>query len=73
MHLLFDAGLVTLTPDFSIRVSNRIINLDENLRSLHGTASKLNGTGGVMPSIAAIEFRARRVSRHACRLEKEIF
>src|SRR5207244_13393207 len=61
MHLLFDLGLITLTPDFSIRVSNQIMNLDANLRSLHGTKAKLNGAGSVMPSVTAVEFRALEI------------
>jgi len=61
MHRLFDLGLMTLTTDFRIRVSNRIINLDADVRNLHGTQAKLNGTGGILPSTAAIEFHAREI------------
>lgn len=61
MHRLFDLGLMTLTIDLRIRVSNRIINLDADVRDLHGTQAKLDATGGILPSTAAIEFHAREI------------
>jgi putative restriction endonuclease len=61
MHALFDLGLLSLTDDHCVRVSNKLHGRDSVIESLHGIKTNLSNTIGLQPSTAAIEFHSREV------------
>lgn len=61
IHLLFDLGLLTLTPDLQVQVSKKLKGRDPTIECLHGTKAVLKSDLGVQPSPEAIVFHRAEI------------
>src|SRR5260370_24905456 len=56
MHVLFDLGLLTLTPDLRVQVSSKLQGRHPIVENLNGTKAILKNAAAVEPSPEAIDF-----------------
>src|SRR5262249_7019744 len=61
MHVLFDLGLITLTPDLRIRVSSKLQGRDAAIEILDGQMASIAMPAGIRPAASALECHMREV------------
>lgn len=61
IHVLFDFGLLTLTPDLRIQVSSKLKGRDPVIERLNGATALLKNAITIEPSVEAMAFHRREV------------